>query len=173
MTKSTIHNKINIYYVIIGILIIMPVVLGILLARDVFWQNKPTQNTTATAQLIEPKVSNWKVTDDVLNAPPQNASADQVQAYVALILSKAKETSVVGLKGCKPDPIVAKVPKNGMITIENRDSNDHTIIFGPEKTYVIPKNASTEITVPFPQGIQIIGYGCDGLPKGVGRFVSS
>lgn len=167
-------KKLNSYYIVIAILIVVPIALGILILHDFVLQKRtPTAPASKAQQLVEPKVTTWKVTTDVLNAPPTNASADQMRAYVALILSKAKETNIVRLKSCKPDPIVAKVPQSGVITIENMDGIDHTIVFAPGELSAIPKHSKAEVTIPFPKDIQILGYGCDGLQKGVGRFVSS
>lgn len=172
MGTHNVLQKINAYYIGIVILTILPIVLGILLARDLLSQKTPPPVTNQAAQLIEPRTNTWKVTRDVLNAPPKNAPADQMKAYVALILTKAKETDTVTVENCKPDPLVAKVPKSKTITIVNMDTIDHTIIFSPTETFAIPKNGSTKISVPFPSGIQIVGYGCDNSPNGVGRFVS-
>lgn len=170
MTSGNILKKSNIYYIAIAALTVIPLVLGVFLISDLFWQKK-TGNTAPEKQLIEPRVSAWKVTGDVLQAPPENAPADQVKAYVALVYSKAKETGTVSLTDCQPDPVVTKVPKSGTIIIENKDTVDHMLVFGPDETFTIPKNGKSEIAVPFPKGIQIVGYGCDGSNKGVGRFV--
>jgi hypothetical protein len=168
------HNlkKTNLYYVLVVILCILPVILGAILINDLFMKKSATTNPASGPQLIESQTNTPNRTGDVLQVPPPNASPAEQQAYVTLVMNNARQTEKVVLRNCTPDPIVAKIPKNGKIIIDNPDNVDQMIVFNPETTFTIPKNSQTEITVPFPKETKILGYGCDGSPNGVGLFVA-
>jgi plastocyanin len=99
--------------------------------------------------------------DLVLVTPLADASEDEKKKYEELVRRLSKESEEISLHNCKSTPVVSAVRAKKILKFKNTDASDHTLIFYNDKTLVVKKNSSAEITLDYGQGHGVYAYGCD------------
>ena len=161
----------HVYYAVVVLLLISPFIIGWMIFLELSQTNQDTEKFATENATSEKTGGELSPADRIFDVPPPNASQEEKELYGQLLLQHAVQSEKIVLTSCNPDPFVTTLPADGSITIENPEDIDHTIIINPEEQFVIPKNSQKVVTIQFPPGINILGYGCDGTGKGVGFFV--
>ncbi|MBI3420888.1 MAG: hypothetical protein HY006_02390 [Candidatus Sungbacteria bacterium] len=97
-----------------------------------------------------------------------SASESEKQRYFTLIKQLAKESAVIDIRQCAPQPLVLKTKTGATIMVRNADTREHIVSFGENKALLVPAKESKTLPINYFKGSGVFGYGCDGSPGGVG-----
>lgn len=99
-----------------------------------------------------------------------NASVAERRKWQEQIASMAKESIVLDISRCSPEPVIIKMHKNSDIVIRNLDSVSHEIIHGPvqqPEIYVqVPGQSERPYALTF-KNPGVYGYKCDNNRVGI------
>jgi hypothetical protein len=109
---------------------------------------------------IDPQADKKK---QVLVFPPQDASSDAQQKHSDLVSELSVTSEVLDISSCDPVPVVLRVSPESKVKLTNYGATESTLYVGG-KTFVVPADGSTEITISSDIGSTpgIYGYACNG-----------
>ena len=93
---------------------------------------------------------------------PDGKDKEAGKKHNLLVTKLAKQSSVLIISDCQPQPLVTKIAEGSKLTITNEGDTDVTIIVDPENTFTVIKGGTKVITVDFGKGPGFYGYNCDG-----------
>lgn len=109
-------------------------------------------------------------TNPILDIPSKKVPATDLAKNYQAIKAQMKDTGVLDIRSCNPDPVVVQVHANKKLVIKNSDTIDHVVVLDKDSKYTIPAKGQSEVGISFQKGLGPYGYGCDTLPTTVGYF---
>jgi len=99
---------------------------------------------------------------EVLRFLKPDATAQERDVYVALVMSKAVAASQVFINACRTSPLVALVKNGSSIDFVNNDKDsEHVISFDPKHVYKVSPDGKTRVTFDFTKYPGVRKYTCD------------
>lgn len=130
----------------------------------------PSSPPAIPQPIVKPLTSEERA---VLKFPGSNASQQEINNHIQLVNKLVKETEIIDINSCSPEPLVFRTSLNKSFMIRNKDSGSHTIQRGSSILAKIP--AGKTITVKsrdlFIKGAGNYGYSCDSTSAIVGIFL--
>ena len=145
------------------ILILVALILGYAIYNQ---QKAKTSPAPSTRESSQSQIIPSTLTEDekfILNPPSEDASQSAKDKHRDTVAKLAKEGSKLEIKDCKPDILVLQAKQGSPITIQNKDSVPHKIIFDSEHYYGVEANGKTTIKAEFKYGTGDYGYVCEGV----------
>lgn len=97
-----------------------------------------------------------------LNSPKSATAQQAISAHAEAVYKIATVANLVAVGvDCRVSPVVLKIQKDKMINFRNYDNIDHTMIFGENRSVVVPANGSASLPANFGEVLRIYGYGCE------------
>lgn len=157
---------------IIGLLVAAVVVVAILMYVPF---EAPTPSDTGTGANTSGTSGDLTADEErVLMPPGESASAEEQEAYAALLWGLAKETTNVSIgASCKATPVVVNVPEGATLSVRNTDAIAHTLVFDAEHSLAVAPGETEEIDLSFWSAGRLHPYLCDGGSNSVGIVIVS
>jgi len=157
---------------IVGIVVLalIAVVLGYKIYQQTALKGPPVQSIqsvvkptpTTTVKQSSKTTSNEISENNILQSSPgPNSSDEEKNKFLDAVKRLAKETAVLDITKCQPQPVVFKMRKAAQLQVRNNNNIEHTIIIDSEHQYSIPPNSTKTINTGL--GVGSPGYRCGGV----------
>lgn len=139
----------------------------VILALAIYSQHKIKPSTDpAPSPSPQPKLLSDTLTPDekfILNPPPADASRSAKKKHAEVVAKLAKETPMLEIKNCQPNPLVLQIKQGSEFKIKNYDTVERRIFVDGSHVYKIPAKGEQNIKAEFKYGTGDYGYVCEGV----------
>lgn len=142
--------------------------LALFLGAVVFWYIY-THSDLIKGETGNPPEKTELQAQNLLDAPDKvGLSYEEYEGEVQRLAIKAD--TIVLNSACNMEPLIIEISKNGMLTIDNRDSAEHMLVFEDENFFTVTAGSKREINITeaFGKGEGIYRYRCGDQQKTVG-----
>ncbi len=153
----------NILKILLVLLTISALLLGFLYYKERFLGEKVTQQERVTLQTPDQR--------ELLRTNPPTDAKESLD-YTNKVSQISKDTSVLNITGCIPQPVSVRLRNTRELTIRNDDSSVHILLLN-NKPYPVNAETSTKVTFAFEKGGGVYSYSCDKTPHPVGFLLYS
>jgi hypothetical protein len=156
---------------ILTVLVVAALILGYLIYEKKTAPIDPVDSTTPVVTSEEPRNEKEAspAIEDKMSAQdsailrdylPANATADQKNAYFALVNKYAVVTNKLDITKCATNPFVTEIKQGEQLTLINNGTEPQTIKFDSTREYTAGPNSTKVLIADFGRGPGSYGFAC-------------